>query len=67
MYTKPVSRKLLKSLFKKVTGFRPWTPILRGRSYVREALDVLRSDNQAGMIRAIRGFLDKCELAGDLK
>lgn len=38
-----------------------WTPILRGREYKRETLDVLRSNNAKKMIKDVRSWLDKAE------
>ena len=60
-YKEPISIGRLRKLYKLVTGITAWTPILRGRKYDRKTLGILRSNNQAGMVKVVREWLDEYE------
>lgn len=60
-YSKPVSLGRLRRLYSTCTGIYAWFPILRGREYKREALDILRKNNVRLMLRDVREWLDNAE------
>ena len=61
-YIKPPSVKLMRAIYRKITGLPTWTPIWMGRKkYDPKAHEVLKRNNYKMMIKYAREWLDNFE------
>ena len=61
-YLKPESVKLMRTIYRLITGLPIWAPIWMGRKrYDKEAHDVLKKNNYKMMIKYARKWLDNFE------